>query len=176
MMTLDQSTLLYASVLRQLLPVGGYDTSANTNIAIDIYAHAKLLAQTDFDGKRLLSVIHDIPPELISEYEREYGLPLNCSFDDDRSIEERINIVKWVRSHIFGTEYYRQLLSFFGVELINLVKPKPMQCTDPCTAPVNTEQLRYKIKLLVKNSNTANMSCIIESYFPAFLQIDPVEA
>lgn len=113
MMTLDQSTLLYASVLRQLLPVGGYDTSANTNIAIDIYAHAKLLAQTDFDGKRLLSVIHDIPPELISEYEREYGLPLNCSFDDDRSIEERINIVKWVRSHIFGTEYYRQLLSFW---------------------------------------------------------------
>lgn len=40
-MTFEQTVELYASVLRQLLPTGGYDTSPNTDIAKDIYAHAK---------------------------------------------------------------------------------------------------------------------------------------
>ena len=55
-MTLEETTKIYASVLRQLLPVGGYDTALNTVVAKDIYAHAKALAQCDLDAKRLLSV------------------------------------------------------------------------------------------------------------------------
>ena len=58
MMTLEETTKIYASVLRQLLPAGGYDTAQNTVIAADVYAHAKALAQADLDAKRLLSVLN----------------------------------------------------------------------------------------------------------------------
>ena len=40
-MTLEETTKLYEMVLRQLLPVGGYDRAPNTDIANDIYGHAK---------------------------------------------------------------------------------------------------------------------------------------
>ena len=73
MMTLEETTKIYASVLRQLLPAGGYDTAQNTVIAADVYAHAKALAQADLDAKRLLNVLESIPPELLAEYENEYG-------------------------------------------------------------------------------------------------------
>ena len=46
MMTLEETTKIYASVLRQLLPAGGYDTAQNTVIADDVYAHALKQAQT----------------------------------------------------------------------------------------------------------------------------------
>lgn len=66
---------LYAAVLRQLLPFGGYDKTTSTNIAKDIYAHAKALASVDLDAKRLFNVIDDIPADLVDEFEIEYGLP-----------------------------------------------------------------------------------------------------
>ena len=80
-MTLEETTQLYATVLRQLLPVGGYDTSPNTDLAKDIYAHAKALAQCDLDAKRLLSVLEGIPPELLHKYEKEYILPLKYTIN-----------------------------------------------------------------------------------------------
>ena len=36
MMTLEETTKIYASVLRQLLPAGGYDTAQNTVIAANV--------------------------------------------------------------------------------------------------------------------------------------------
>ena len=68
--------------------------------------------------------------------------------------------------------YYRELFEFFGIELVELNKPKPMQCIAPCTSPVNTEQLRYKLRLILRNGHTADVNCIIGAYFPAFLEIN----
>lgn len=68
-MTFDQTVELYASVLRQLLPAGGYDTSPKGVVAKDVYAHAKVLAQADVDGKRILAALEGIPEELLNEYE-----------------------------------------------------------------------------------------------------------
>ena len=64
-MTSIETTELYAAVLRQLLPAGGYDMAPSTNIAKDIYAHAKALASVDLDAKRLFNVIDDIPADLV---------------------------------------------------------------------------------------------------------------
>ncbi len=174
MMTLAQTTQLYAAVLRQLLPVSGYDLAPNTYIDTDIQAHARVLAQTDLDAKRLLNVICDIPTELVNEYETEYGLPLQCSLNVTRTIAKRIQIIKWVKSKSYGLAYYQQLFMIFGIDLVSLVKPKPLQCTAPCTSAVNTEQLRYKIKLGLRNASTADLACIFDSYFPAILEIDVV--
>lgn len=171
-MTLLETTQLYEAVLRQLLPEGGYDTAPNTEISRDIYAHAKALALADLDAKRLLNLIDDIPAELVTEFETEYSLPLACSVNATRSIAERIEVIKWVKDPSYGLAYYHQLLNFFGIELVQVVKPKPMQCTTPCTAAVNTEQLRYKIKLVLRNAQMADMDCIIDTYFPAFLEIN----
>ena len=175
-MTLIETTELYAAVLRQLLPVGGYDTATSTNIAQDVYAHAKALASVDLDAKRLFNVIDDIPAELVEEFEIKYGLPFACSINNTRSISERISIIKWVKNSNYGLTYYRELFEFFGVELVGINKPRPMQCTAPCTFPVNTEQLRYKLRLILRNSHIADVNCIIDAYFPAFLEINIREA
>lgn len=173
-MTLEQTTQLYATVLRQLLPVGGYDTARNTTIAADVYAHAKALAQADIDAKRLLNVLEGIPAELLSEYEAEYGLPLKCTVNATKSVEERLNILDWVKrtDNVLNHAYLEQLLAIFGVTLVELVTYTPMQCTAKCTDAVNTEQLRYKVKLKLKNPNLADMDCIIKNYLPAYLRVD----
>ncbi|HCT5536792.1 TPA: hypothetical protein OT117_003929, partial [Acinetobacter baumannii] len=78
-MTFEQTVELYASVLRQLLPAGGYDTSPKSVVAKDVYAHARVLAQADVDAKRILTTLEKIPEELLSEYEAALGLPLKCT-------------------------------------------------------------------------------------------------
>ena len=87
-MTFEQTVELYASVLRQLLPVGGYDNAQDTVIAIDINAHAKVLAQADMDAKRLLSFIEGIPVELLDEYEQSLGLPLKCTVNGSKPLKK----------------------------------------------------------------------------------------
>lgn len=174
-MTLEETTQLYASVLRQLLPTGGYDTSPNTEaLAVDVYAHAKLLAQTDLDAKRLLNVLEELPPELLPEFETEYGLPLKCSINAGRTIEERLEILKWLRTtrNVLNRTYLEQILAIFGVELFEVRKFKPMQCTVACNAPVNTEQLRYKVLIVIPDDVVADLDCIIENYLPGYLRFD----
>lgn len=176
-MTLEETTQLYAMVLRQLLPTGGYDQAPNTDIAADIYAHAKAFAQCDLDAKRLLNVLESIPPELLEEYEREYGLPLKCTSNVGRTIEERLQILNWIRQtkNVLNRDYIEQLLAIYGIELVELIKFKPFKCTDPSDSAVNTEVLRYKVKLIVRTPFDADMACIIKNYLPAFLRIDVVE-
>ncbi|WP_043969737.1 MULTISPECIES: DUF2313 domain-containing protein [unclassified Acinetobacter] len=173
-MTINETIKMYEILLRSLLPVGGYDQAPNTNIADDIYGHATALAQTDLDAKRLLKVIESIPPELLEEYEREYGLPLKCQTNIGQSFEERLAVVNWIRStkNVLNTSYIEQLFSIFNVNLVELIKYKPMQCTTPCTAPVNTDVLRYKVKLRFQSPINADLNCIMQNYLPIFLRYD----
>jgi uncharacterized protein YmfQ (DUF2313 family) len=173
-MSLEQTTALYAAVLRQLLPEGVYDTADSTHVADDIYAHAKALAQADIDAHRLLGVLEAIPIELLADYEREYGLPLKCTVNAGKTLEERIELLRWVRStrNVLNRAYFNQVLKIFGVELFEFKKFRPMQCTAPCNAPVNTEQLRYKIRIVIPDTTPADMDCIIGNYFPGYLRID----
>lgn len=173
-MSLEQTTELYASVLRQLLPEGVHDSAQTTLVADDIYAHAKVLAQSDIDAHRLLKVLEEVPLELLPDYEQEYGLPMLCAVPGSFSIEERLNALKLVRTrrNVFNRTYLEQILAVFGVTLIDVVKFKPMQCTAPCNAPVNTERLRYKVLLRLQYPVNADMGCIIENYLPGYLRID----
>lgn len=174
-MNLEQITDLYASVLRQLLPVGGYDPSPSTEaLSVDVYAHAKLFAQADLDAKRILSVLEAIPQELINEYELEYGLPLKCTVNASRTFEERLQILNWVRTsrNVLNRAYLEQILAIFGVTLIDIQKFRPILCTSSCTDPVNTEQLRYKVFLRLQYPVNADLNCIIENYLPGYLRIE----
>lgn len=173
-MSLEKTTELYASVLHQLLPEGVHDSAQQTLVADDIYAHAKILAQSDIDAHRLLKVLEEVPLELLPDYEQEYGLPMLCAVPGSFSIEERLNALKLVRTrrNVFNRTYLEQILAVFGVTLIDVVKFKPMQCTAPCNAPVNTERLRYKVFLRLQYPVNADMNCIIENYLPGYLRID----
>ncbi|ENX02642.1 hypothetical protein F900_01088 [Acinetobacter modestus] len=173
-MTLEETTKLYEMVLRQLMPVGGYERAPNSNISKDIYGHAKALAQCDLDAKRLLNVLESIPVELLEEYEKEYGLPLKCQTNVTQTIEQRLAAVNWIRNtkNVLNTEYLEQLLVIFNVHLIELVKYRPMQCTAPCNSPVNTDQLRYKVKLVLQSPVEADLDCIIYNYLPAYIRYD----
>lgn len=172
-MSLEQTTELYASVLRQLLPEGVYDTAEMTHVADDIYAHAKALAQADIDAHRLLQVLEKIPVDLLADYEREYGLPMQCMVPGSQTIEERISVLRWIRQHrnVMNREYLEQILAIFGVTLVDVVKHRPMLCTAPCASPVNTERLRYKVLLRLQYPMTADMSCIIENYLPGYISV-----
>ena len=173
-MSLEQTAELYASVLRQLLPDGVYDTAEMTHVADDIYAHAKALAQADIDAHRLLRVLETIPVDLLADYEREYGLPMQCMVPGSQTIEERIHVLRWIRQHrnVMNREYLEQILAIFDVTLVDVVKHRPMLCTAPCTSPVNTERLRYKVLLRLQYPMTADMSCIIENYLPGYLRVE----
>ncbi|AIL81089.1 MULTISPECIES: putative phage tail protein [Acinetobacter] len=173
-MTFDQTVELYASVLRQLLPAGGYDNSPKSVVAKDIYAHAKVLAQADVDAKRILTTLEHIPEELLTEYEAALGLPLKCSVNKTKTIEERLQIIQWIQQtkNVLNRAYLEQILAMFDVELIDLVRFTPMQCTEPCDSPVNTDSLRYKVKLILKAPVQADMACIIENYLPAYVRYD----
>lgn len=173
-MSLEQTTELYASVLRQLLPEGVYDTAEMTHVADDIYAHAKALAQADIDAHRLLQVLETIPVDLLADYEREYGLPMQCMMPGSQTIEERISVLRWIRQHrnVMNRKYLEQILAIFGITLVDVVKHRPMLCTASCTSPVNTERLRYKVLLRLQYPMTADMSCIIENYLPGYLRVE----
>ncbi|KQK67633.1 hypothetical protein AOX58_10695 [Acinetobacter baumannii] len=176
-MTFEQTVELYASVLRQLLPAGGYDTSPKGVVAKDVYAHAKVLAQADIDAKRILTTLERIPEELLSEYEAALGLPLKCSVNTTKTIEERLQIIQWIQQtkNVLNRTYLEGLLGLFGIELIDLVRFRPMQCTATSNSPVNTESLRFKVKLILKAPVQADMACIIENYLPAYLRYDILE-
>lgn len=173
-MSLEKTTELYASVLHQLLPEGVHDSAQQTLVADDIYAHAKVLAQSDIDAHRLLKVLEEVPLELLPDYEQEYGLPMLCAVPGSFSIEERLNVLKLVRTrrNVFNRTYLEQILAVFGVTLIDVVKFKPMQCIAPCNAPVNTERLRYKVFLRLQYPVNADIGCIIENYLPGYLRIE----
>lgn len=176
-MTFEQTVELYASVLRQLLPAGGYDTSPKGVVAKDVYAHAKVLAQADADAKRVLTTLEKIPEELLSEYEAALGLPLKCTVNTNKTIEERLQIIQWIQQtkNVLNRAYLEGLLGLFGIELIDLVRYRPMQCTATSDSPVNTENLRFKVKLILKAPVQADMACIIENYLPAYLRYDILE-
>ncbi len=176
-MTLEETTKLYEMLLRQLLPVGGYDRAPNTVVAKDIYGHALALAQADLDAKRLLSVLEVVPPELLIEYEREYGLPLKCQTNVAQTIEERIQILRFFKNteNVLNKAYLEQILAIFNLTLIELVTHKPMQCGHSCVSALNTEILRYKVKLKLESPVLADIDCIIKNYLPAFLRYDIVE-
>lgn len=173
-MTLAQTTELYAVVLRQLLPVGGYDRSPNTLLAKDIYAHAKAFAQADLDAKRLLTAINTIPSELLKEYENEYGLPLKCMLPTGLTQQQRLDILNWVltQTNVFNNDYLTKLFELFGITIAEIIKYTPMQCIQSCVDAVNTEQLRYKVTFKLQSPVNADVQCIIDNYLPAFLRID----
>lgn len=173
-MSLEQTAELYASVLRQLLPDGVYDTAEMTHVADDIYAHAKALAQADIDAHRLLQVLEAIPLDLLADYEREYGLPMQCMLPEALSIEDRLNVLKWVRTsrNVMNREYLEQLLAVFGVTLVHIKKYTPLQCIGSCIGAVDSERSRFKVLLDLQYPMTADMSCIIEYYLPAYLRVE----
>ncbi|GEM_PF-1029690 len=173
-MSLAQTTALYVAVLTQLLPEAVYDAAPTTVLQDDIYAHAKLLAQTDLDAHRLLQVLESIPVELLNDYEREYGLPLKCMVSSSLSIAERIEILRWVRTsrNVMNRAYFDLIFKLFNVEVFEFQKYKPMQCTASCTDAVNTEQLRYKVRIVIPDTAPADINCIIQNYFPGYLRID----
>ncbi|HAV5927790.1 TPA: DUF2313 domain-containing protein [Acinetobacter baumannii] len=173
-MTFVQTVELYASVLRQLLPAGGYDTSPKGIVAKDVYAHAKVLAQADVDAKRILTTLEKIPEELLSEYEAALGLPLKCTVNKTKTIEERLQIIQWIQQtkNVLNRTYLEGLLGLFSIELIDLIHYRPMQCIAPCNSPVNTENLRFKVQMILKAPVQADMACLIQNYLPAYLRYD----
>ncbi len=173
-MTFEQTVELYASVLRQLLPAGGYDTSPKSVVAKDVYAHARVLAQADVDAKRILTTLEKIPEELLSEYEAALGLPLKCTVNKTKTIEERLQIIQWIQltKNVLNRTYLEGLLGLFSIKLVDLIRYRPMQCIASCNSPINTENLRFKVKLILKAPVQADMACIIQNYLPAYLRYD----
>ena len=80
MIDLQQRTQKYVDVFLQLLPQGLYDNALDTDIAKDVQGHAKALAQADIDAQALLETIPMVQPELIEEYEVDFGYHLNVRY------------------------------------------------------------------------------------------------
>lgn len=177
-MNLAQLTTLYAAVLRQLLPAGGYDTAPDTVINADITGHAKALAQCELDAKRVLDVVDGVPAALIKEYEKDYGLPAACVAPSSLTLEQRIDAIDqlWFSDDPLQRTYFDAVMLRFGFVVVDLVRHIPMQCTTTCTAPVNTVNMRFKLHLHIESPVDSDLlDCVLTSYFPSYLRFDVVE-
>lgn len=174
-MTLQERTSRIAAVLSQLLPPGGYDNAPGTVISKDIYAHALILAQAEQAADQLLNMIGSVPAELLAEYEQDLGLPPACASGKLTLAQRQAFInARLAEDNVLNLAYLQSVFSLFGVVVKNVTKYRPMQCTASCTSAVNTEQLRFKVKLTIKPT-TANVGCIIKNYLPAYIRYDVVQ-
>ena len=174
-MTLQNRATHIAAVLRQLLPLGAYDSSPATVVAADIYAHALALAQAGMSADQILNVISGVPAELLDEYEKDLGLPPVCASGKLTLVQRQAFIhFRLTEDNVLNMAYLQSIFSLFGIVIKNITKYKPIQCTASCTSAVNSEQLRYKVKLTIKPT-TANVACIIKNYLPAYIRYDVVQ-
>ncbi len=165
-----------AQVLMQHLPAGSYDHSHNTLIYKDVMAHSAGLAPIIASADTLLEVINGIPAELLDEFEREYGLPLQCGQTDvGDTVTERIAEIQRVKREghvLLNLAGLYKLMARYGQSIVSIKNYLPMQCIGSCVDPINSERLRFKVTLTLQKPVTANFECLSTHYLPASLMID----
>ena len=174
-MTMTNQEMI-ADTLMAHLPSGSYDTAINTLLYHDVMAHAKIFSDILDASSLVLSNINSIPLELLAEYEREHGLPLACGVDSTQ-LNEQTRIAELERvmreGHVLlNADGLQRLFDRYDQQILNVKTYKPMQSTFSCTAPVNSERLRFKSTVTVKAPLTVSMPCLERHYLPAALRID----
>lgn len=167
----------HADVLLELLPTGGYEKAHGTLIEKDIKAHARALEDAQGAADLLLEAAAGIPPELITEYEKDYGLPRSCSIDLPITQNERIAAIEQART---PQRHYNEsgiiaLFASFGMTVVNIQRYRPTLCTTPCSAPVNSVRNRFRLTISIQSPITADVSCIIDQYLPTAWRVDILE-
>lgn len=167
----------YADVLLQSLPIGGYEIAYGTLIEKDIKAHAKALEQAATTADLLLDAASAIPPELIREYEQDYGLPRACSITTSLTQAERIAAIEQARQ---PQKHYTHagivaLFAAFGMTVLSIQRYRPTGCTAPSNAPTNTVRNRFRLTIRVQSPHTADISCLIDHYLPCAWRVDIIE-
>lgn len=165
-----------ADVLIAHLPSGAYDIAMDTLLYHDVRAHAKAFVDVLTSNALILSNINNIPLALLTAYEREHGLPLGCGVDNTQ-LNEQTRIAELERvmreGHVLlNADGLQRLFDRYDQQILNVKTYKPMQSIAKCTAPVNSERLRFKATVTVKAPLTVSMPCIERYYLPAALRID----
>lgn len=164
-----------ANVLMAHLPAVSYDHS-HTLIYKDVMAHSAGLAPIIASADTLLEVINGIPEELLEEFEREYGLPLQCGETDvGDTVAERIAEIERVKREghvLLNLAGLNKLMARYGQKIVSIKNYVPMQCIGSCVEPINSERLRFKVTLTLQKPVTANFVCLSKHYLPAALMID----
>lgn len=167
----------HAAVLLALLPTGGYEKAHGSLIEKDILAHAQALEDAQSAADVLLEVAAGIPPELIDDYEKDYGLPRACLIDLPTGQAARIAAIDRARTahKNYDPTGIMALFASFGMTVANIGRHYPMQCTTPCTAAVNSVRNRFRLTISVQTPITADISCIIDQYLPTAWRVDIIE-
>lgn len=165
-----------ADVLIAHLPSGAYDIAVDTLLYHDVMAHAKPFADILSAGDVILSNINAIPLALLADYEREYGLPLGCGIDNTQ-LNEQTRLAELERvmreGHVLlNRQGLERLFARYDQKILDIKTYRPMQSVFQCTAPVNSERLRFKATVTVKAPLTVSMPCLERYYLPAALRID----
>ena len=167
----------HADVLLAALPTGAYEKASGTLIEKDVKAHAKALANAQTDADRLLATLSGIPPELLREYEQDYGLPRACALTAPSTQAERLAAIEAVALPVYHyrTQGVIDLFASFGETITHIQTYRPIQCIAPCNAATDTERSRFKLTISVQSPVTANLDCLIEHYLPIAWRVDIVE-
>ena len=167
----------HKTVLLELLPKGAYDTAHSTLVAKDVTGHAKALEQVQADAELLLFAASEIPPELLSEYERDYALPRACSFVPAQDQAARIAAIQAASTpqQHYTTQGVIDLFDSFGVTVLDIQRYRPLQCTAPCTAALDTARSRFKLTIRLQAPVMADLDCLLDHYLPNAWRVDFIE-
>lgn len=162
------------ALANHLAPVS-YQPHPSSLLAADLSAHAKTLSDAFLAAERLLEPIGAIPSDLLSEYERDYGLPLLCGAPVYTTDAERIAEIERVQDegHAQLDEAgIRDLFARYNqtVGEIRVTQPTEIDACR-CIDPVRSASLRFKAFVELVRPITVDLACLQRNYLPASLKL-----
>jgi len=139
------TTPRHLPVLQQLLPPVSYDPNGQ-HIKVELTATAVVLDNLQDSAARILTAIDPAKvPELLDEWEKDYGLPDACNGQAPTTTEERLGALyaKMVSHLPLTIPLLESIAASIGFVDTTVTKRQPATCISPCNTLLNGEAHRF---------------------------------
>lgn len=157
------TTPRHLPVLQQLLPPVSYDPNGQ-HIKVELTATAVVLDSLQDSAARILTAIDPAKvPELLDEWEKDYGLPDSCSGEIPTTTEERLGALyaKMVSHLPLTIPLLESIAASIGFAGTQVKKRVPATCVDPCNALLNGDIHRFVLDVFSPSAQAVSFAnCI----------------
>lgn len=132
-----------AIVLSHLLPSDAY-SPASPNIKAELSAHGMVLDAASDQADLILDAVASVPPELLADYESDYGLP-ELYTPSPLSREDAVEQAILGGVYRFTQTAFAELLDDLGLDVDRIEYYQPTTCQSSCTAYAMDDPLRFLV-------------------------------